>query len=284
MKKQKAASKDLGFDELPHNRVQVFFDRIKTRWSLLLLVGLILAFSSLPALLVLFLKDASLASLASDYQAGKSDLAAYQAAARSNANIYALCLIPCLVIFSIPLAGAMRVIRQLSWGEGIFFGEDFKDGIKQNGLPYAFVFLGISLFYVLDSFIFNAGFGYPVLQALPYGFSVAFFLPIALIFLNHVAVYKAPAGQALKNATILFLNKIFGSYLGAIAFLAPFLFLLIPSVIGQVIALFLSALCYLPLALLGWMLYCHFIFDRSINQSNCPELVDRGVYRLSKKG
>lgn len=284
MKKQKAAPKDLGYDELPHNRVAVFFDRIKMRWSLLLLLGLILALALLPALIVLFLKDASLASLTSAYQAGQSDLSSYQSSVRSTTNLYAMFLVPCLVFFSVPLSGVMRIIRQLSWGEGVFFGEDFKDGVKQNGLSYAFLFLAMSLLYVLDSFILNAGFSYPILQALPYGFSVVFFLPIALLFLDHVAVYKATAKAALKNATVLFLKNFLGCYVGVIAFLAPLLFLLIPSVVGQEIALFLSALLYLPLTLLGWMLYGHFLFDRYINASNCPDLIDRGVYRLSKKG
>lgn len=284
MKKRKAATQDFSIDKLPHNRVEVFFDRLKMRWPLFLLLGLILSLSILPSLLVLFLRDASVVSLTSAYQEGTSDLATYQSAIRSTENLYALFLIPCLVLFSVPFSGVMRVIRQLSWGEGIFFGEDFKDGVKQNGLAYAFLFLGAGLFYVLDSFVLNAGFGYPVLQALPYGLSVVFFLPIAFLFLSHVDVYKASFKDAMKNSTILFFKNLGGSYLGVIAFLAPLLFLLIPSVIAQLISLFFSFLLYYPLVLFGWMLYCHSLFDRFINPTNCPNLVDRGVYRLGKKG
>lgn len=282
MRKRKASLRDFTAEDLPHDRVGVFKDRLRFHWASFLALGALLALASLPFLALLLAKDIRFATLYSSFKTGEIDEAAYGGALRSASNLTHLLYLPCLALFGLMLSGVNRIIRQLVWGEGLFFFEDWKDGVKQSGLGYVVVFLLGGACYALDAFVFDAGLGLPFLQVLPFGFSIAFLAPIALFYLGHLTVYHAKTKDALKNSFLLFGKNIGIAYLGVALLLGPLFLAEIPSLYGQLIALFLVAFLWDPLALLIWALLSNSVFDKMINQTSCPALVDRGLYRKKK--
>jgi hypothetical protein len=283
MKKREAAPKDFTADDLPHNRVEVFKDRLRFHWRLLLLLGVILALGSLPFLAVLIYKDLRFASLYASYSDGTIDQASYEGALRSASNFAHLLYLPCLALLGLLASGVCRIIRQLVWGEGIFFAEDFRDGIKSSGLGFALVFFLGGAIYALDAFAYDAGLGLPLLQVLPFGFSIAFFFPVALFYLSHLVIYKAKTKDAIRNSFILFFKNIGIAYLGTLLYLGPLFLYEIPNFYAHILVFLLLPLLYDPLVLLLWSLLSNSVFDRLINQTSFPGLVDRGLCR-SKKG
>ena len=139
------------FDEysLPHNRKEVFFDVLKMRYGTLIFVGLLLLAFTLPLLLVKILGETVFVGL---YETLGEQESAYDYA-RVLRFYISLSYIPCLAVFAVGVAGATRVVRQLVWGEGVFFWGDFSDGIKQNYKNCLLTFLLLGLTYALCSFI-----------------------------------------------------------------------------------------------------------------------------------
>ena len=136
--KIRKAEYDFTEQGLPSNRVEVFFDSLKLRYGLIMKTGLLLFVFMMPLLAAFFTKDAYIVSIQSLLAKGEITEASYEAMYSMVCRIAYLACVPCFMIFSLGLAGALRVFRQLIWGEGIFFIQDFFDGrsIQRHIMPH----------------------------------------------------------------------------------------------------------------------------------------------------
>ena len=134
--KLEKAGQDFNKESLPKNRKELFFDCIKQRFGLIMLTSFVLFLFTLPLLVVLFIKDAYLISVGVSFENKEITEANYETMYLMVTNFGYLASIPCFLILSVGLAGALRVFRQLVWQEGVFFKEDFFDGIKLNFKHY----------------------------------------------------------------------------------------------------------------------------------------------------
>lgn len=187
-----------------------------------------------------------------------------------------------LVLFTLVallgISGVFRVLRNLIWGEGLFFKDDFTSGIKQNfkkNTAFAAIF---SVFYLLAYFV------YSILpeSAIAYFGLVMFaliFVPIYfwMMLLNNT--YNSTWFGLLKNGMFFYIKTIGWSLLAAVIIVSPVCLIFIPMefVWAKYIALILIIVFVFPIIFLIMILYSTSKFDLLINKDNYPDFYCRGL-------
>jgi len=278
-KKQKAAAGEFTDEMLPHNRRQQFYDCIKVRFVLFIRIGIMLLLFLVPCIIVGVYRDFTLIGFGARLSAGEITREQYFKMQTSVNMIVSAINIVCMVIASLGFAGAARIIRQLVWGEAVFFRDDFITGIKSNGKSYALTFFLAGVVICIDTIV--AGFRFPVeiIKYIPYGVSVIFLLPIALFLLSQSVIYKNRAVVFLKNSCILYIKSAPKTLLFVLA-LTVFVFAeFIPLVFIKYALYVLAIIFALPLFMLAWTLFSVSLFDKYMNKEQYPDLYMRGLYK-----
>ena len=279
--KIKQAKTDFTRNDLPKNRWEVLGDCLKVRFLLFLSMGLTLLLFSIPLFFVTVLNDYSASSLYHGFVNAEYTKEEYLALTQSANSLYSLFYIPCYVILAVGLAGVMQVIRQLVWGEGVFFMQDILDGIRSSGLYDALIafFMGLVAF-LINTFLSSADNSFwiviPVIVTLV-------FCPPAGFMMSQIVVYKNPFFRYLRNGFLLYIKTVPTTLLFLALFLLPAVLglNLIPFPVKYAVLLVLSLLPA-PILLAGWFLYSCSVFDRLINKEWYPEIYDKGVYRKAE--
>lgn len=278
-KKYKAAEHDFVAEMLPKNRKEVFFDCLKMRYPVFLWAGIVLFLFALPACLLLVFRDFQIYGLYSAFEAGAITENELNTALSSYRVSFTLPQLIVLPLFGVGLAGVVKVLRQLIWAEGIYYGADFREGIRQNGLRYGVIFFFFAAFLVLSVFTetYLSDVGNPeryVLFALLY----VFLFPAALYMLSLTAVYNIKVWACIKNSFILYVKTFPVTILFALIFAgAYFGLLVIPNLYIKYILTPIIMVFLLPLYIVAWLLYSCRTFDRFINKDNHPEYVNKGI-------
>ena len=274
MKKQKAAKKDFVEENLPHNRVEVFFDVIKQRYDVLLRSGTVLLIFLLPVLAVELMGEATYFEMLKGEHVFESEVSGLF-------NTVSLIKVVPIALFGLGLSGIMRICRNLVWYEPIFFRKDFLSGVRQNWIIYVFVFFIFAILNLLigylSSFIPNE-----FLKSLPAGMCLALLLPIGMYVLSATAVYKDGFLSVLRNSVKFFIKSAPVSLLFAMLLSAAFCIKLIEHLIVRYALIAVLTVVVLPLFLVAWTLYSHSIFDKMVNSALYPEYVDKGIQRKGK--
>lgn len=280
--KRISAEKDFTADMLPSTRKGVFLDRVKLQYGKLLKIGLILFAFCLPLFTVSVLKDLGAAAVYAEYEAGSVDSETARLLINSANNIYGLISVGCFALLSPAVAGCLGVIKRLAWLEPVFFGADFRDGIKSGWIICLAVFTVFGLFAffcdralsLIDNFI---------LSALPSGILIAVFLPVMFFMLMQNCVYNVKIFECTRNGFALYLKSAPKTLLAVIISASPTLLFLIGNIILKYLLLALAATFILPLIMLGLFLYGSSVLDANINKSSFPELYGRGLRQKNDK-
>lgn len=284
-KKLKSAPIDFDAQMLPHNRREVFFDCLKMRYSVFVWAGLMLLLFALPILMLMLFRDAQVVGLYSAFASGsiaEKELSATLANYRVAFTASLLLLLP---IFAVGLAGVIRVLRQLIWGEGIYFAGDFKDGLKENAARYIFIF-AVAAVFILGYAVLESYFSYSGNAVRYIIFAVIFIMifPAGLYITTMTAVYNIKLWACIKNSFILYIRTFPVSALFAALLLGAYFGLIfIPIPLVKYAVLLLLIVFVLPLYLTLWLLYSCYTFDRFINRKSFPEYIDKGVGGRSNK-
>lgn len=283
MKKRKQASSDFTFAQLPHNRKEVFFDCLKLRFGTVVCCGLLLLLFLLPVLAVEAAYDIVQLNIYNSVVDGT--LSEMQAAVYSGElQIYtSLVQTVCMCIFTVGLAGVARVLRQLVWGEPIFFWVDFKRGISQNAARFVAVFAICALTNVLSVLCSTMLDDMPIVGYIPLGALIFVVIPVALFVLSQSTVYDVGFGKAISNGLAFYGKRLWQTLLFTVLIVVVALARFAPISVLKYLLLALCAVFLLPMYVMAWLLVSYGVFDETINNENYPELFDKGVYRLDKQ-
>lgn len=278
-KRGKAAAAEFTEQMLPHNRKQQFFDCIKMRYVLFGGIGAVLLLFLLPWIVSGIYRDFTFIGFEAKLSGGEISRDEYFAMRSSVSMVVSIINIPCITFASVGFAGSARVIRQLVWGEGVFFKDDFIQGIKSNGLSYAVIFFFGGALSCINEIV--SSFLYPVeiLKYVPYAITVVFLLPLALYLLSQAVVYKNGLMQSLKNSGVLYVRYAPYTLVFLLILISPAFMGFIPLVFVKYLLYVLLILFALPPFLLAWLLFCFSIFDKHINSRLYPQLYMRGLYK-----
>lgn len=279
MAKRKIAEKDFLESSLPQTRRSQFFDVVKNNYGLLFKVGLFLSFFFLILIIKNFFFDylnVLARNAIKDGNLNETDANFWMSMLFLISNGIDVILYPLLFI---GLAGALRILRQLAFSEGMMFSYLFKKGIKDNykqfivmGIITALFKLIINIALTLYSFNF-------LTVSLLFIFLIVY-LPILVTYLYYSLIYSSNLAISLRNATYVYVRNLFPILLFVVIVFAPILlseYFLNLLYIKQFIYLIL-VLFVLPMTLLGGFLMELNCFDKTINISEYHELIKKGLY------
>ena len=295
----KERSEDYARSTLPTNRFQLFWDIFKGSFGKIVKCNLLILLFFVPMLLVLFLgglyRNIDLypfgSNLTVGYPAtpdinGLSELLTFQ----SDSIIFFGVVISSFIA-AVGLAGGMYVIRNMVWTEGIFVTNDFWRGVKlnyKNALQTA-LFFTIILF--ICKMVINSASLSLVTASLPKWQEVWMKISITvsyviIAFAAMISFWMIALGvnyvqsffTMLKNAVLITFGSLPQTVFFAAIAIVPFLLLLIKSAFITTWAYVVFILFAFAWALLVWLDFAQWLFDKFINPKIEGAKVNRGIY------
>ena len=264
---------------LPTNRKEVFFDLLRNRKMTLFALSCytFMFFIPLAVDLIYFNFVESMAISAEKFEYLFS-LIFYSM----------LIILPCMVIGFIGLAGAFYTAKKLVWQEGVSLASDFFKGIKENW-KHALI-NGVIFGLVLFGLIIGGSFMliYADVHAVVRGIAIGALIVLFLIF-GMVTVLNFTQGVYYENSFGVTLKNSF-SFLGLLNWKVLVIYLLSTGVVVTlglfnfltlVIGLLLFAVLNSVVIVL-YTLISHSAFDKYINQEHYPDMVNKGLYKVSQ--
>lgn len=271
-KRIRSAPRDFTEEMLPVDRKGLFFDCIKQRFDLIVKCGLVLLITTLPLLFVRLWGN--LAYIALLEESAEENVASDAGAIKLIASLLE---IPCFTLIGAGFAAISRILRQLVWGEPIFFFHHLKKGLKQNAKSFIPVFFLYGLLNAINTFglrLLND----TLVSYLPIAITLLLFVPIGLFMLSQTVFYTVTFGKSFQNGFALYLKTapyvwIFLLILVAFSFV-EWIRLILLQIAVQIILIVIL----LPVFALAWLLFSCQTFDKYINPENYPDIVEKGLY------
>ena len=272
MKKMKCSKEDYTADDLPQTKKELFFDCYKNQFWLIFKCGFICLIIALPVLLTMVMCDWYVISAIE----GLEDKSAENVLAVTYFSnmTYGAFKAVLFTLFAVLFSGVARVMRQLLWNEPIFFGDDYKNGLKSDALRFCITALIISaIHYVLG--LFNNS----VVTYIIYGVFAAFVIPVALWFLLQSIYYKIGVFASLKNALIYYIKTFPVTVLLTACSILPFWLVInfISLIIAKYIVLIILIVFYVIPLVMVWISYASKTFDKYVNKEHYPSIYRKGM-------
>ncbi len=273
MKKSKTTQKAFEIEMLPSSRKEQYFDLVKHRFFFFIGLGALLLAFSLFILGGAFFKDMSLINLNSSTATEEEQ----------NTFSFTIKLISYLIqCFGFPvlgfgLSGILAPLKNVIWNEPVFFKEDFKAGLKENGK--AFVLIGFlwGLIYFLEGFIGLLFSNLPWFEAVLFGINLAFIYPLLIASLFLTLYYSNPFTSTIQRAATIYFRHFPLLFLSSLCLMLPFFALYIPIFLVKYGVLILWMAIVFPFALLfSFELHLHY-FDEDVNVSQFPSYYQKGL-------
>ena len=297
----KEKSEEYARSTLPTNRWQLFWDIFKGNFWKLVKVNLLTMLFFVPLLVVLIMSFLLSENNGIIYPFGANLGVGYPAAPglqgvsesitlRSGMTTYLLVSLTS-VIAAIGLSGGMYVIRNMVWTEGIFVANDFWRGVKlnyKNALQTALFFCIIFSFCKTLINISNVSIasglvsdGQVTWLKISQGASYLFMSIATMMSLWMIALgvnYKMNFLTMLKNSFLMSIGTLPQTvFFGVLAFI-PFLLLIIGGSMFISFAIIMIVLFGFAYALLVWLDFAQWVFDKYINPKIEGAKVGRGIY------
>ncbi len=297
----KEKSEEYARSTLPTNRWQLFWDIFKGNFGKMVKANLLTLLFFVPLLVVIVFGSLYAESIGITYPFGANLGVGYPATPNTQGLseyltlqgdlILSLGLILGGIIAAVGLSGGMYVMRNMVWTEGVFVSNDFWRGVKlnfKNALQTVLFFtvvFSVSKFVVdLAEFSLASG-GHSqfqkvvliIAQGLSYGF-IVFGAMMSFWMIALGVNYKIGFFVMVKNAAIMSVGTLFQTlFFGALALLPFFLFLISWQFI-VVLAVFICILFGFSWALLLWLDFAQWVFDKYVNPKIEGAKVGRGIY------
>ncbi len=300
----KEKSEEYARSTLPTNRWQLFWDVFKGNFGKIVKANLLILIFCIPTIVVLYLgtqyRDNS--GLLGPYNMGTgigypcpgplTGLAEWELV-MSELMLYAGLLIS-MILAAIGLSGGMYVIRNMVWTEGIFVTNDFWKGVKlnyKNALQAAALFCTVLLlcktminFANFSLLAPNASKVNRVFLKISIGSSWIFIVVAAMVAFWMIALgvnYKMKFLLLLRNAFLVAIGTLPQTIFFGFLALLPFLLIPLVNVLGMfilLIVILVIALFGFSWALLVWLDFAQWVFDKYINPKISGAKVGRGIY------
>lgn len=282
-KRTRSSKVDFQVTSLPSTRKEVFLDVLKIHWRSFLGYAFLFVLFTIPFHVLGINEDIIQMNMMRDFV----DMTSEQQQSAivqllSIKNTSAVLNIVSFIIFSVFLSGMLRVVRQYSWEENVFFGFDMIEGIKQNirqVLPL-FVLVGIInsfIVYAWNYLILTTDGTLTILLAMAVCAVIIIGLPTLAYTLVCVSLYNNSLIGHIKLGAVMAFKAPFKSFCMLVLFFLPFALVIVPNIICHIIGRLIGSFC-LPTLLLAWYLFALDRLDEFVNKTKFPDLVGRGTF------
>lgn len=297
----KEKSEEYARSTLPTNRWQLFFDIFKGNFGKMVKVNLLTLIFFVPLVAVIlfymilvegngivypFGANLGVGYPAAPMQQGTAELLSVQ-----NSFMLYAGLILTGFIAAVGLSGGMYVVRNMVWTEGIFVTNDFWRGIKlnyKNALQTVLLFTitlflaGIMFRFAEFSIVVENLTGFQlVMMRISQGTSYALIALAALMSFWMLALgvnYKLTFFGMIRNSFLLTFATIPQTIFFIALALLPFGCFLLGNSLFLTIGLVVVLLFGLSYALLVWLDFAQWVFDKYVNPKIKGAKVGRGIY------
>ncbi len=297
----KEKSEEYARSTLPTNRWQLFFDIFKGNFGKLVKINLLMLLFFIPTILVIafawmmgetsgvlypFGANLGVGYPAVPIQQGLAESLRFQ----NDILIYGLVAVSAFFA-AIGIAGGMYVMRNMVWTEGVFVANDFWRGVKLNYKNA----LQSALFFTLILFLMSTVVNMADLTIAVGGISkvqtvfltISKVLSYAMVVLSALMTfwmialgvnYKQSFFVMVKNSFLITVATIPQSVFFAVLALLPFALFLINVGLFTTVAILIVIFFGLSYALLVWLDFAQWVFDKYINPKIEGAKVGRGIY------
>lgn len=272
MKKKIAHSnKDFDYSLLPVTRRKQVFYLYKSRFGVIVSIGLILLLFSIPLIVFMVMNDLSLSNI----DPNNVNALAF------NSFIFQIFIVVYLLIYSIAISAVSNIIRILLYSEGVFFFKDLLKGIKENALNNFLISLMYGIVYLVSYFVmiitnFNA------LGIISFILFFLIFAPSYLWIVAENTFYKNNVFSFMKNSFFFFSKNILLTYILAIGFLLPAICIFFKNILLKICIIVVYEFLIMPLFLFVFYSISLNSFDKYVNLENYPAIHKKGLYDPSK--
>lgn len=297
----KEKSEEYARSTLPTNRWQLFWDIFKGNFGKIALSNFLVLIFFIPLFAVIIINGMMQDYYSVTYPFGANlgigypafpDLAGQAELITYNSDFtFLLGITIASLIAAIGLSGGMYVIRNMVWTEGIFVANDFWRGVKlnvKNALQTA-LFFSLVLFmckYMINLVNLYLALGglskwQSVLLHISLGVSYVLIVLAAMMSLWMIALgvnYKLTFLNMLRNAFLMSLATFPQTVFFGVLALLPFGILCLGGTLFTIIGTIIILIFGFSYALLIWLDFAQWVFDRYINPKIEGAKVGRGIY------
>ena len=297
----KERSEEYARSTLPTNRWQLFWDIFKGNFWKIVKVNLLILLFFIPLLIVIVLSWMVSENNGIIYPFGANLGVGYPAAPqmqglsesltlRSGMTIYLIVSLTSIVA-AVGLAGGMYVVRNMVWTEGIFVGNDFWRGVKlnyKNALQTAMFFciifsfcqtmINIAELSLAGGLISD---GQVIWLRISQVASYLFMTLAAMMSLWMIALgvnYKMSFFVMLKNSFLMSIGTLPQTVFFGVLALIPLVLFMIGGSMLRSFGIIITVLFGFAYALLVWLDFAQWVFDKYINPKLEGAKVGRGIY------
>ncbi len=299
----KERSEEYARSTLPTSRWGLFWDILKGRFGRMVITNLLVFVTFLPLIAILVWRWLIVGTqgfsgpfgggLGAGFPAIPNIAGAAEEMTFSTDLLFYGLLIPAMAIAGLGISGGMYIVRNMIWTEGIFVANDFVRGIKRNfwNVLEAVLIFSVILFtartmgnladWLVARGVSNAGW---LIASKIIGYIFVAISALVCLWMISLGVnYKQGPWQLFRNAVVM----MFGTFPQTVFFAAlalwPIFLALFTAGIFLIIALVLIVFIALSYAMLVWMDYSQWAFDKFINP-NMGIATGRGLYDKNKAG
>ena len=299
----KERSEEYARSTLPTSRWGLFWDILKGRFGRMVITNLLVFVTFLPLITILVWRWLIVGTqgfsgpfgggLGAGFPAIPNIAGAAEEMTFSTDLLFYGLLIPAMAIAGLGISGGMYIVRNMIWTEGIFVANDFVRGIKRNfwNVLEAVLIFSVILFtartmgnladWLVARGVSNAGW---LIASKIIGYIFVAISALVCLWMISLGVnYKQGPWQLFRNAVVM----MFGTFPQTVFFAAlalwPIFLALFTAGIFLIIALVLIVFIALSYAMLVWMDYSQWAFDKFINP-NMGIATGRGLYDKNKAG
>lgn len=263
----KAGQADYTPDRLPKNRVALFFEVLRIRFSGLFMVNLLFVAFLIPAIIVTYYAVILLYSSV-DAETGA---VIFDFIGEGYLSLYLMLMIPCLALAGVGASGTTYVLRNWARDQHSFVFSDFKDSLKSNwkmGLLIG-LFDGLALFITyICSMYYGQMASTNVLFVVPQMLVIVFcaiWLMMNMVMFPMVTMYDMKLMQVIRNSLIIVVARLPWSLLffGGSVLIPIVILFFVPY--GTLIFILLYLLIGFSLTGLVYASYANSCFDRFLN-------------------
>ena len=281
-KKPKLSKTDFDTALLPKSRKEQFKDIFSHEFKTFLWIGLIFLLFAVPYFAAMYcnnilmytLIEENAASIASD------EISTYKF---TFSLIFNGLTSLSYLLFAIPLAGSLRIVKNLVYGEPILFKDDFFAGIKKYWKITLIVcaLLGVFKFITETSInycnIFLSSTGLNFMSGLLLGIFYLIIIPTLFFLISLYITYDLKPKQIINLSFRFQISNLIFSVLMGGSFLLSYVIKLIPSFLVVLLLFAIIFVLIIPFYILVWHLYVTSRFDKFINEKSFPEIFRKGI-------
>lgn len=297
----KERSEDYARSTLPTNRWSLFWDILKGRFGRLMLVNLLVLVTFIPIVAILLWRYVVMlgqgaigpygSGLGVGYPVVPDIVGLAEWTVFQSDLVYFALLIPASAIAAIGVAGGMYIIRNLIWTEGVFVANDFWRGVKRNYWNVleamlvftVLLFVARSMGNLADLYVATgAKYAGWMIASKVVGYVFVSFASLVCMWMISLGVnYRQGPWALFRNAVVMTVGTFPQTIFFAFCALWPVLLIVFTSGFFSAIGIIFMVLIGFSFALLVWMDFSQWAFDRFINPTIGVE-VGRGLYNKEK--